>query len=52
MVRVVRSHRAKIAQPAVIPTLQRWAMSEQDALDILTTASLVHRKLDKARRVR
>jgi uncharacterized protein (TIGR02391 family) len=25
-----------------------WDMSEQDALDILTTASLVHRKLDKA----
>jgi uncharacterized protein (TIGR02391 family) len=29
-----------------------WDMSEQDALDILTTASLVHRKLDKARRTR
>ena len=27
-----------------------WEMSEQDALDILTMASLVHRKLDKARR--
>ncbi len=27
-----------------------WSMSEQDALDILTLASLVHRKLDKARR--
>lgn len=27
-----------------------WDMSEQDALDILTTISLVHRKLDKARR--
>lgn len=25
-----------------------WEMSEQDALDILTTLSLVHRKLDKA----
>lgn len=25
-----------------------WAMSERDALDILTTVSLVHRKLDKA----
>jgi uncharacterized protein (TIGR02391 family) len=25
-----------------------WDMSEQDALDILTTLSLVHRKLDKA----
>ncbi len=28
-----------------------WPMSEQDALDILTTASLIHRKLDLARRV-
>lgn len=27
-----------------------WPMSEQDALDILTLASLVHRKLDSARR--
>jgi uncharacterized protein (TIGR02391 family) len=26
-----------------------WEMSEQDALDILTMASLIHRKLDKAR---
>lgn len=25
-----------------------WQMSEQDALDILTTISLIHRKLDKA----
>lgn len=25
-----------------------WDMSEQDAMDILTTASLIHRKLDKA----
>jgi len=29
-----------------------WSMSEQDALDILTTASLIHRKLDIARRLR
>jgi len=29
-----------------------WEMSEQDALDILTTASLIHRKLDKAYRSR
>lgn len=28
-----------------------WPMSEQDALDILTTASLMHRKLDQARRL-
>ncbi len=27
-----------------------WDMSEQDALDVLTTASLIHRKLDKAHR--
>jgi uncharacterized protein (TIGR02391 family) len=27
-----------------------WEMSEQDALDILTIASLIHRKLDKAQR--
>lgn len=27
-----------------------WQMSEQDALDILTMASLVHRKLDRARK--
>jgi uncharacterized protein (TIGR02391 family) len=29
-----------------------WPMSEQDALDILTMASLVHRKLDNGRRLR
>lgn len=27
-----------------------WPMSEQDALDILTTASLIHRKLDQTKR--
>ena len=27
-----------------------WPMSEQDALDVLTLASLVHRKLDRATR--
>jgi len=27
-----------------------WAMPEQDALDLLTTVSLIHRKLDKAHR--
>jgi len=27
-----------------------WDMSEQDALDLLTMASLIHRKLDKAHR--
>lgn len=29
-----------------------WKMNEQDALDILTTASLIHRKLDTAYRCR
>jgi uncharacterized protein (TIGR02391 family) len=29
-----------------------WEMSEQDALDVLTMASLIHRKLDKAYRFR
>ena len=29
-----------------------WEMEEQDALDILTMISLVHRKIDKARRFR
>lgn len=38
MVRNPLAHHAKI----------EWEMPEQDALDILTTLSLVHRKLDKA----
>jgi hypothetical protein len=29
-----------------------WDMTEQDALDILTTISLVHRRLDMAYRYR
>jgi len=29
-----------------------WSMSEQDALDVLTLASLIHRKLDGARKCR
>lgn len=29
-----------------------WEMSEQDALDILTMASLIHRKLEKTHRYR
>jgi uncharacterized protein (TIGR02391 family) len=29
-----------------------WPMPEQDALDILTMASLIHRKLDRASRSR
>jgi len=39
MVRNPLAHNAKI----------EWEMSEQDALDILTTLSLVHRKLDSAK---
>ena len=35
---IVRSHAPKI----------HWAVSEQDALDILTTLSLVHPRLDAA----
>jgi uncharacterized protein (TIGR02391 family) len=38
MVRNPLAHNAKV----------EWEMPEQDALDILTTLSLVHRKLDKA----
>lgn len=29
-----------------------WDMSEHDALDIMSTLSLIHRKLDKAQRYR
>jgi uncharacterized protein (TIGR02391 family) len=39
MVRNPLAHNAKV----------EWAMPEQDALDILTTLSLVHRKLDSAK---
>jgi len=39
MVRNPLAHNAKV----------EWQMSEQDALDILTTLSLVHRKLDNAK---
>ena len=37
-----------IRNPAAHNPKIEWDMSEQDALDILTTASLIHRKLDKA----
>jgi uncharacterized protein (TIGR02391 family) len=39
-----------IRNPTAHAPKVEWAMSEQDGLDILTVASLVHRKLDKARR--
>jgi len=39
-----------IRNPAAHNPKIEWDMSEQDALDILTTASLIHRKLDKAHR--
>lgn len=35
---------------AHVPKSQ-WPMSEQDALDILTLASLIHRKLDRTQRI-
>ncbi len=39
-----------IRNPAAHNPKVEWPMAEQDALDILTTASLVHRKLDNADR--
>jgi uncharacterized protein (TIGR02391 family) len=39
-----------IRNPAAHNPKVEWPMAEQDALDILTTASLVHRKLDNAYR--
>lgn len=41
-----------IRNPAAHNPKIEWPMPEQDALDILTTASLIHRKLDNARRYR
>jgi uncharacterized protein (TIGR02391 family) len=39
-----------IRNPTAHAPKVEWEMSEQDGLDILTVASLVHRKLDRARR--
>jgi uncharacterized protein (TIGR02391 family) len=39
-----------IRNPLAHTPRTEWEMSEQDALDILTMTSLIHRKLDKARR--
>ena len=39
-----------IKNPLARDPKDEWDMSEQDALDILTMASLIHRKLDSARR--
>ena len=39
-----------IRNPAAHNPKVEWPMAEQDALDILTTASLIHRKLDHAYR--
>jgi uncharacterized protein (TIGR02391 family) len=39
-----------IRNPAAHNPKIEWPMAEQDALDILTTASLIHRKLDNAHR--
>lgn len=41
-----------IRNPAAHNPKIEWNMDEQDALDILTIASLVHRKLDKCHRFR
>lgn len=40
-----------VRNPAAHNPKIEWPMSEQDALDILTMASLIHRKLDAARKV-
>jgi len=39
-----------IRNPAAHNPKIEWEMSEQDALDVLTMASLIHRKLDRAHR--
>ena len=39
-----------LRNPAAHNPRIEWDMSEQDAMDILTMASLVHRKLDRAHR--
>ena len=39
-----------IRNPLAHEPKTEWAMNEQDALDILTMISLVHRKLDRAKR--
>lgn len=41
-----------IRNPLAHDPMVEWDMGEQDALDILTTISLVHRKLDQAYRYR
>jgi uncharacterized protein (TIGR02391 family) len=40
-----------IRNPLAHNSKVEWDMSEQDALDILTMLSLVHRKLDKVQKV-
>jgi uncharacterized protein (TIGR02391 family) len=41
-----------IRNPLAHTPKTEWEMTEQDALDILTMISLVHRKLDRAHRFR
>jgi hypothetical protein len=41
-----------IPNPLAHDAKVEWDMTEQDGLDILTTISLVHRKLDQAYRYR
>lgn len=38
----------KVRNPLAHEPKMEWNVSEQDALDILTTISFVHRKLDRA----
>jgi len=40
-----------VRNPLAHAAKTNWPMSEQDALDILTLVSLVHRKLDSATRL-
>jgi len=49
-VNLVKGLYGTIRSPLAHEAKIEWDMNEQDALDILTTISLVHRKLDKAKR--
>nr|WP_279616245.1 TIGR02391 family protein [Caballeronia sordidicola] len=39
-----------VRNPLAHASKTNWPMSEQDALDILTLVSLIHRKLDRAQK--
>ena len=51
-VNILKGLYGTIRNPLAHDPRVEWDMSEQDALDILTMISLVHRKLDQARRYR